>query len=133
MTSIRNIEEAAKSDLPDDEIYESIRSLVHGKEEKQNDRKGEVIEKIEKGEPEEKEEKIVNYNVGVYDKSKLRARGEKHARAICDVLPRYDFRPRSLLDVGCADGAITTALMERFNIRPEDAYGCDISPLTSKG
>lgn len=84
-------------------------------------------------EKKDEEEKVVNFNVGVYDKNKLRARGQKHARAICDVLPRYDFRPHSMLDVGCADGSITTALMDNLNIRSKDTYGCDISSLTEEG
>jgi ubiquinone/menaquinone biosynthesis C-methylase UbiE len=37
-----------------------------------------------------------------------------------------DFSPRSLLDIGCAEGNITLALSSIFNLGSGETYGCDV-------
>lgn len=92
-------------------IYQQLREMVYPEE---------------KGKELTKEEKV--YNVGVMSNDQLVTRAGKRANDIARALP-YDARPRSLLDIGCADGSITVAVMRKFGIRKEDGHGVDVENL----
>lgn len=99
----------------DNKIYDALRELVH------------------KGQQKKTAESEGAYNVSTHSKQGLLNRGDKHARAIVDILGKVtNYRPRSLLDIGCAEGSITLSLMEKWDIPKERTHGCDVTPLIVK-
>jgi len=97
-----------KSTFSDLEIYLEIRKLVYPSEILQ------VENKV--------------YNVGVFDKEQLEKRASKRVADIARLLPR-NFRPTSLLDIGCADGSITLSVMKHYGIPSEKGYGVDVEAI----
>lgn len=52
-------------------------------------------------------------------------RGRSKAELIVNSLPKT-FRPKNLLDIGCAEGSITSELGKSLGIEKENTHGCDI-------
>jgi len=59
------------------------------------------------------------------------SRSNKRVRQVADLLPKY-FSPRSLLDIGCAEGSITGQLGQHWKIPKEKCCGCDVTPLRNE-
>lgn len=62
---------------------------------------------------------------GVFSEKRWTDRATNRARAIVGNLPA-DFVPTSILDVGCSEGSITTALKNYYEIPSERVYGIDV-------
>ena len=58
-------------------------------------------------------------------------RAMERVKEIVDALP-VGITPRTVLDIGCADGSITGAIAETLGIPPERAHGVDIAGLGEK-
>jgi len=65
----------------------------------------------------------------VFSSQTLYSRGNKRVQQVINLIPD-DFKPKSLLDIGCADGSITNQLRESLDINIDKCHGCDIKPLT---
>lgn len=99
----------------DAEIYHGLRSVVHGEKAFTSPIKDSAA-----------------YNVNVLDKSKLTKRGQAHAKNLTAMLP-HNFKVNSLLDLGCAEGSITTSLREILGTLPQNTYATDITITKSDG
>lgn len=62
---------------------------------------------------------------GVFSQERWTERAQNRARYIVGTLPS-DFQPRSILDVGCSEGSITSALREYYEIPAENVHGIDV-------
>src|SRR5690606_24858337 len=62
---------------------------------------------------------------GVFSEQRWNERAQNRARVIVGTLPS-DFSPTSILDVGCSEGSITTALKEYYEIPAERVHGIDV-------
>ena len=58
-------------------------------------------------------------------------RYSKRIKEVEQLLPR-GFRPRKLIDVGCAEGTITAPLGAHFGLPKDQFFGCDIRDVPTK-
>lgn len=62
---------------------------------------------------------------GVFSQERWDDRAENRARYIVSLLPS-EFQPTSILDVGCSEGSITSALRKYYEIPAENVHGIDV-------
>lgn len=106
----KKISSFVKARLTDNEIYDAMHTWVHC----------DVKDKIR--------------DLILYDNNKYRS--ENRAEKIQDLIAKYlnVSEPQSdnlnILDVGCAEGAITVMVGKYMKLNPEQMHGCDIEKLT---
>ena len=66
------------------------------------------------------------------DYSSSANRAGKRVSGLTSILPSF-FIPKSLLDIGCAEGSITGSLAQKYKIGPDKAQGVDIAGIGDDG